>query len=132
MSLGECRIKRGHPVRPQSVLHYKPCIPVQNIFWDRLFGVVYGQDIARAERAAAETATLYRLPGGADLKPLLFAIHTYYAWLMKLMAVELLALQPEGLTRGFALELASLDDETLQQHLIELESGLPFLSLIHI
>jgi len=56
--------------------------------WDRVFGVVYGQELAKAERAAAETAQLYQLPGGVRLKPLLFAIHTYYAFLMKMIAIE--------------------------------------------
>ncbi|MBN1308420.1 MAG: N-6 DNA methylase [Chitinispirillaceae bacterium] len=96
--------------------------------WDRLFGVVYGQDIGRAEKAAEETARLYRLPSGADLKPLLFSIHTYYAWLMKMIAVELLSLQPESVTRGFTVELASLDDNDLQCRLTDLESGQPFIS----
>jgi hypothetical protein len=96
--------------------------------WDRLFGVVYGQDIGRAEHAAEETARQYRLPGGADLKPLLFTIHTYYAFLMKLMAIELLSLQPGSVRPGFASELAPLDDDRLRDRLTDLESGGEFSS----
>ncbi len=59
------------------------------IEWDRIFGVVYGQEIEKAEKAAEETARLYQMPGGVRLKQLLFAIHTYYAFLMKIIAVEL-------------------------------------------
>ena len=44
--------------------------------WDRIFGVVYGQELEKAEKTAEETAFLYQMPGGVRLKQLLFAIHT--------------------------------------------------------
>jgi hypothetical protein len=61
--------------------------------WDRIFGVVYGQELEKAEKTAEETAKVYELPAGSRLKQLLFAIHTYYAFLMKLIAYELVDLQ---------------------------------------
>jgi len=94
--------------------------------WDRLFGAVYGQKLEKAQATAAQTALLYNLPAGADLKPLLFSIHTYYAFLMKLIAVELLALQPDSTMRGFAAEVAYLDDNELRSRLTYLESGHEF------
>ena len=50
--------------------------------WDRIFGVVYGQELKKAEKEATETAGLYGMPGGVRLKQLLFSIHTYYAFLI--------------------------------------------------
>lgn len=94
--------------------------------WDRLFGVVYGQELEKAEQAATETAILYQLPGGVRLKPLLFAIHTYYAFLMKIIAIELLAMQRESTVVSFVSELPQLDDQALRAKLIHLESGADF------
>ncbi|MEK7788015.1 MAG: hypothetical protein AAB658_21630, partial [Chloroflexota bacterium] len=61
--------------------------------WERLFGIVYGEELGKAEADAKELAKLYRLPGKLELKPLLFTVHTYYALLMKFLAVELISLQ---------------------------------------
>jgi len=95
--------------------------------WDRIFGVVYGQEIEKAEKAAEETARLYQMPGGVRLKQLLFAIHTYYAFLMKVIAVELLALQRESTVASFVKGLGGLDDEALKERLERLESGEDFI-----
>jgi len=94
--------------------------------WDRIFGVVYGQELEKAEQAAAETAQLYQLPGGVRLKQLLFAIHTYYAFLMKLIAIELLSLQRESTVSSFVGRLIGLDDDALRSQLGYLESGVDF------
>jgi hypothetical protein len=94
--------------------------------WDRIFGVVYGQELKKAEKEAAETAALYGLPGGIRLKQLLFSIHTYYALLMKLIAIELLALQKEMTITSFVKDLGNLDDNQLHKRLERLESGLDF------
>lgn len=59
--------------------------------WDRIFGIVYGEELGKAESDAPELAALYRAVGdrkGAPLlKPLFFAVHTYNALLMKFLAV---------------------------------------------
>jgi type I restriction-modification system DNA methylase subunit len=91
--------------------------------WDRIFGVVYGQELERAEKAAEETASLYQMPGGVRLKQLLFAIHTYYAFLMKIIAVELLSMQKESTVTSFVRDLGALDDNALKERLSRLESG---------
>lgn len=64
---------------------------VQTFFkeWDRLFGIVYGQDTVRAKKDARALAETYGLAQYHELKPLLFAVHTYYALLMKMLASEL-------------------------------------------
>lgn len=94
--------------------------------WDRLFGVVYGEKLDKAEQAAEETAKLYSLPTGIRLKTLLFAIHTFYAFLMKLIAIELLALQRDAQVTSFVGGLAALDDSGVKTKLAELESGSGF------
>ena len=94
--------------------------------WDRLFGVVYGEKLDKAEKAAEESAALYGLPGGIRLKTLLFAIHTFYAFLMKLIAIELLALQRDAQVSSFVGGLAALDDQGVKDKLAELESGSGF------
>lgn len=95
--------------------------------WDRIFGVVYGQELGKAEKTAEETAHLYQMPGGVRLKQLLFAIHTYYAFLMKIIAVELLAMQRESTITSFVRDLGSLDDDALKERLSRLESGADFI-----
>lgn len=94
--------------------------------WDRLFGVVYGEKLDKAEKAAEETAALYHLPTGIRLKSLLFAIHTFYAFLMKLIAIELLALQRDARVASFVEGLAALDDDGVRTRLAEMESGSGF------
>jgi len=95
--------------------------------WDRIFGVVYGQELEKAEKAAEETAGLYQMPGGVRLKQLLFAIHTYYAFLMKIIAVELLSMQRESMVTSFVRDLGALDDDSLKERLTRLESGSDFI-----
>jgi hypothetical protein len=94
--------------------------------WDRIFGVVYGEKLEKAESAAEETARLYGLPIGIRLKPLLFAIHTFYALLMKLIAVELLALQRDLAVTSFVSGVSAETDEVLRERLARLESGEDF------
>jgi hypothetical protein len=94
--------------------------------WNRLFGVVYGEKLDKAEQAVEETAGLYGLPTGIRLKTLLFAIHTFYAFVMKLVAIELLALQRDSEVASFVGGLAALDDCGVKDKLSELESGMGF------
>jgi len=96
--------------------------------WDRIFGVVYGQELGKAEKSAEETALLYQMPGGVRLKQLLFAIHTYYAFLMKIIAVELLSMQKESTFTSFIRDLGALDDDSLKKRLTQLESGADFIN----
>ena len=91
-----------------------------------MFGVVYGEKLEKAEKAAEETAKLYNLPTGIRLKTLLFAIHTFYAFLMKLIAIELLALQRDTQVTSFVGGLSALDDAGVKAELSELESGSRF------
>lgn len=97
--------------------------------WNRIFGVVYGEKLEKAEKAAEETARLYNLPSGIRLKTLLFAIHTFYAFLMKLIAIELLALQKQFNVASFVENLAQENNRALQEYLARLESGAGFVEM---
>jgi len=94
--------------------------------WDRIFGVVYGQELEKAKKSAEETARLYQMPGGVRLKQLLFAIHTFYAFLMKLISIELVSLQDKSTVKSFVKGLTAMDDVELKDRLSYLESGADF------
>ncbi len=94
--------------------------------WDRIFGVVYGQELEKAKKSAEETARLYQIPGGVRLKQLLFAIHTFYAFLMKLISIELVSLQDRSTVQSFVKGLTAMDDDELKDKLTYLESGADF------
>lgn len=102
-----------------------PNAKVSTLFgeWERLFGIIYGQQSGRAETDAQELARVYHVPGRVELKPLLFSVHTYYALLMKLLAVELVSLQSGAFFPPFIAELPSLVDNQLRERLIQLEEG---------
>ncbi len=96
--------------------------------WDRIFGIVYGEELGKAERDAPELAALYRMVGrGAVttplLKPLFFAVHTYYALLMKFLAVELASLQGGALVSSFVAALPAMTEKQLHRELTNLENG---------
>jgi hypothetical protein len=104
----------------------KPSEHVQMFFkeWTRLFGIVYGEDLRHTEKRARELGALYGIEAETpDLLGLLFAIHTYFALLMKLIAVELVALQRGALIEPFVRRLPGLPDKTFRDELSRLESG---------
>jgi len=96
--------------------------------WNRIFGIVYGQELEKAEKTAEKTAQLYQMPGGTRLQQLLFSIHTFYAFLMKLIAIELISLQRESTVESFVRGLSALDDDELKDQLVHLESGADFIN----
>ena len=98
---------------------------VQTLFaeWDRLFGIVYGQDIEKTRRDAGYLSSLYGMTGAADLKPLLFAVHTYYALLMKLLAAELASLQGGALVSSPLAGVLAMSRHELKDRLTDLEDG---------
>jgi hypothetical protein len=96
--------------------------------WDRIFGIVYGEDLGKAQKDAPELAALYLLPFSSSplaggIKPLFFAVHTYYALLMKLLAMELASLQGGALVGSFVAALPAATDEQIRGNLTNLENG---------
>lgn len=98
---------------------------VQTLFrqWERAFGVVYGEETEKAEQDVPELAHGYGLPEGAALKSSLFAVHTYFALIMKLLAAEILALQEGSLSPSLLAELPGLNERELKVRLHRLEAG---------
>ena len=91
--------------------------------WERIFGIIYGEQLGKAQRDAPELAALYRAVSGAELKPLFYAVHTYYALLIKLLAVELASLQGGALVGSMVSALAALSGQPLRRELTTLENG---------
>jgi len=103
--------------------HDRPGVATFFNEWERLFGIVYGEELGKAEADAKELAKLYRIGGKPELKPLLFTVHTYYALLMKFLAVELISLQGGMLVTSFASDLPALAEAELKAKLTDLEEG---------
>ena len=90
--------------------------------WRRIFGIVYGTEQLERGGRAPETGPLfnaYRVDIGVKFPVILFAVHTYYALLMKLLATEVIVAQG-GLGDTF---IGSLTRTNLRSQLEELESG---------
>ena len=57
--------------------------------WERLFGIVYGEQFGGgADKKTRALADIYGLAKEIDFRSMLFCVHTYFALLMKLIAVE--------------------------------------------
>jgi hypothetical protein len=112
--LEECLTAPGSPYPRVQTLYEE---------WKRIFGIVYGQELVKAQRDAVALARGYHVTEFTDLKPLLFAVHTYYALFMKILAAELLSLQQGALLASVAEQLPALPGDLLRGRLEELEKG---------
>ncbi len=90
--------------------------------WDRIFGIVYGQDLRKALKDAQQLAEAYQVEAEADLKPLLFCVHTYFALFIKLLTAELMS-QRDPMMPSFIGGLAAGSPEALRGKLADLEEG---------
>lgn len=91
--------------------------------WQRIFGIVYGQDIGKAETDARALGRQFGVKSVPKLKEFLFSIHTYFALLMKLLAAEVMTLQRGAMMQSFITPLASASSEEFRKALRELEEG---------
>jgi len=91
--------------------------------WDMIFGVIYGQELERGDAAAKELAKLYNITDKPDLKKLLFAVHTYYVLLMKMLAAELISLQEGSWFQSFTADIEAVGDDVLKSKVEHLENG---------
>jgi SAM-dependent methyltransferase len=94
--------------------------------WNMIFGVIYGQELEKGDTTAKELAKLYGIPGKPDLKKLLFAVHTYYVLLMKLLAAELISLQEGSWFASFTADVEAAADDAIRGKIEHLENGGPF------
>lgn len=98
---------------------------VQTFFaeWQRIFGIVYGQDIGKAEADAKALGKQFGVKSVPKLKEFLFAVHTYFALLMKLLAAELMTLQGGSMLLSFIQPLGSMASDEFRKALKDLEDG---------
>jgi len=92
--------------------------------WKRLFGIVYGEQFnGRQEKGKETLSKLYKVGAEIDFQELLFSIHTYFAFLMKLIAAEILTLRETSFSSSLASELAHISDGELKRKLEDIENG---------
>ena len=91
--------------------------------WTRIFGIVYGVNETRGTKYIGELRSRYKIEDNATLKAAFFAIHTYFALLMKLLAAEILSLQGGSLVSSFLASVDGLLPEQVRQRFEGLESG---------
>jgi methylase of polypeptide subunit release factors len=89
--------------------------------WKRLFGIVYGEQFDIKETQTL--LDLYKIVAGANFKEILFSIHTYFALLMKLIAVEILTLRETSFSSSFVSQLVNISDDELKRQLEDIENG---------
>jgi len=90
--------------------------------WKRLFGIVYGEQFTggHQEKEAETLSKLYKVGKETDFQELLFCVHTYFAFLMKLIAAELLTLRDTSFGSSLASELAHISDDELKSKLSDI------------
>ena len=91
--------------------------------WKLLFGEVCGYSLDTKPRGFEELATFYGLPKTASTSHLLFAIQTYYAVFMKLLAAEIAGTFspiPVSMVRQFS---ATSGDASLLREFEKMEGG---------
>jgi type I restriction-modification system DNA methylase subunit len=93
--------------------------------WKRLFGIVYGEQFtgSHQEKEAETLSKLYKVGKETDFQELLFSVHTYFVFLMKLIAAELLTLRDTSFGSSLASELAHISDDELKRQLEDIENG---------
>jgi type I restriction-modification system DNA methylase subunit len=93
--------------------------------WKRLFGIVYGEQFtgSHQEKEAETLSKLYKVGKETDFQELLFSVHTYFAFLMKLIAAELLTLRDTSFGSSLASELAHISYDEIKSKLSDIENG---------
>lgn len=91
--------------------------------WQRIFGIVYGQDIGKAEADARALGKQFGVKTAPKLKEFLFCVHTYFALLMKLLAAEVMTLQRGSMMQSFISPLVSASSDDFRNALKDLEDG---------
>jgi hypothetical protein len=92
--------------------------------WKRLFGIVYGEQFSGHQHKEAKSLSLlYKVERETDFQELLFSIHTYFAFLMKLIVAELLTLRETSFNSSLASELTHISEDELKRQLEDIENG---------
>jgi methylase of polypeptide subunit release factors len=99
---------------------------IQTFFneWKRLFGIVYGEHFSSHKGKESEPLLrLYKVGKDVSFQELLFSVHTYFAFLMKLIVAELLTLRETSFNSSLASQLAHISDDKLKRQLEDIEDG---------
>jgi len=95
--------------------------------WKRLFGIVYGEQFNRKnEKGVDVLSKIYKTGRDINFQDILFSIHTYFAFLMKIIALEIVTLKETYLTSSYSYELANIPEEELKRELEDIENGGPY------
>lgn len=92
--------------------------------WKRLFGIVYGEQFSTSQQKEVEAlSSLYNVSKETNFQELLFSVHTYFAFLMKLIAAELITLKETAFTSSFSEQLTHTTADELKTELEDIENG---------
>jgi len=91
--------------------------------WKRLFGIVYGERFSAQQGERRALSRVYGVSEKTDFQELLFSVHTYFAFLMKLIAAELIALRESVFTASFSHQLTHASRDELVERLKNIEEG---------
>ncbi len=93
--------------------------------WKRIFGIVYGEQFNSGcqEKEVTTLSRLYKVRQNTDFQELLFSVHTYFAFLMKLITAELLTLRDTSFSSSLASQLVHISDDKLKRQLENIENG---------
>jgi SAM-dependent methyltransferase len=91
--------------------------------WKILFGEVCGYDVENLSDKVKKLAQFYGVTGSPEAAPLLFAVHTYYAVLIKLLAAEIVSFFNPWMPRQIEKLLNATTSIRLKRELEELERG---------
>lgn len=92
--------------------------------WKRLFGIVYGEQFDNTKNKESNyLSKIYGIKQDIDFKKILFSVHTYFAFIMKLIAAELIYLKDSSFTFSFSHNLIHIPKKDLIAQLIDIEDG---------
>ena len=121
----------GSPVAQEGVRAlYEEILTAENpkaqVFfnqWKILFGEVCGYDVENLSDKLKKLAEFYVVKGKPQPAPLLFAVHTYYAILIKLLAAEIVSFFNPWMPRQVEKLQSATTPAKLKRELEELERG---------
>ena len=92
--------------------------------WKRLFGIVYGEQFSTSQTEEINVLSeVYGVSKDTNFQELLFAVHTYFALLMKLIAAELITLKDTSFITSFSYQLTHTSTDELKVQLTDIEEG---------
>lgn len=92
--------------------------------WRRLFGIIYGEQFnTHQAEEVKKLSELYQVGKDIDFQELLFSVHTYFVFLMKLISAELLTISETSFKSSFSDDLVHSDKKTLLDKLNYIEDG---------